>query len=59
MNKIYRIVWNATHLCWQAVSEKAKGGVVATQSTTKIKSKSSVAHKAKLAALFAVNVLSA
>ncbi|NNP76446.1 hypothetical protein A7P54_08440 [Acinetobacter sp. Ac_3412] len=59
MNKVYRIVWNATHLCWQAVSEKAKGGVVATQSTTKIKSKSSVAHTAKLAAFFAVNVLSA
>ncbi|WP_313433131.1 GLUG motif-containing protein [Acinetobacter sp.] len=59
MNKVYRIVWNATHLCWQAVSEKAKGGVVATQSTTKIKSKSSVAHTAKLAAFFAMNVLSA
>ncbi|MCI3881191.1 filamentous hemagglutinin N-terminal domain-containing protein, partial [Acinetobacter higginsii] len=59
MNKVYRIVWNTTHLCWQAVSEKAKGGVVATQSTTKIKSKSSVAHTAKLTALFAVNVLSA
>ncbi|WP_312068755.1 filamentous hemagglutinin N-terminal domain-containing protein [Acinetobacter sp.] len=59
MNKIYQVVWNATHLCWQAVSEKAKGGVVATQSTTKIKSKSSVAHTAKLAAFFAMNVLSA
>ncbi|QHH92853.1 filamentous hemagglutinin N-terminal domain-containing protein [Acinetobacter gyllenbergii] len=59
MNKIYQVVWNATHLCWQAVSEKAKGGVVATQSTTKIKSKSSVAHTVKLTALFAVNVLSA
>ncbi|USA51897.1 filamentous hemagglutinin N-terminal domain-containing protein [Acinetobacter sp. C32I] len=59
MNKIYQVVWNATHLCWQAVSEKAKGGIVATQSTTKIKSKSSVAHTVKLAALFAVNVLSA
>ncbi|ENX61301.1 MULTISPECIES: filamentous hemagglutinin N-terminal domain-containing protein [Acinetobacter] len=59
MNKIYQVVWNATHLCWQAVSEKAKGGVVAMQSTTKIKSKTAVAHTAKLAAFFAVNVLSA
>ena len=59
VNKIYQVVWNATHLCWQAVSEKAKGGVVATQSTTKIKSKTAVAHKAKLAAFFSVNVLSA
>ena len=59
MNKVYRIVWNATYLCWQAVSEKAKGGVVATQSTTKIKSKTAVAHTAKRAAFFAVNVLSA
>lgn len=59
MNKIYQVVWNATHLCWQAVSEMAKGGVVATQSTTKIKSKTSVAYTAKVTAFFAVNILSA
>ncbi|UUM27507.1 filamentous hemagglutinin N-terminal domain-containing protein [Acinetobacter colistiniresistens] len=59
MNKIYQLVWNATYLCWQAVSEMAKGGVVATQSTTTIKSKTSIAHTVKRAAFFAVNVLSA
>jgi hypothetical protein len=27
MNKIYRLVWNSTHLCWQVVSEIAKGAL--------------------------------
>ncbi|MCH7315216.1 filamentous hemagglutinin N-terminal domain-containing protein [Acinetobacter sp. ANC 3882] len=59
MNKIYQVVWNATHLCWQVVSEMAKGGIVVSKSTTKIKSKIAVGDTAKRAAFFAVNVLSA
>ena len=59
MNKIYRLVWNSTHLCWQVVSEIAKGGIAAEQTATKKESKITLGFTTKLAAFFAVNVLSA
>ena len=59
MNKIYRLVWNSTHLCWQVVSEIAKGGIAAEQTATKKESKLTLGFTTKLAAFFAVNVLSA
>ncbi|MCH7386553.1 filamentous hemagglutinin N-terminal domain-containing protein [Acinetobacter modestus] len=59
MNKIYRLVWNSTHLCWQVVSEIAKGGIAAEQTATKNESKITLGFTTKLAAFFAVNVLSA
>lgn len=59
MNKIYRLVWNSTHLCWQVVSEIAKGGITAEQTATKKESKITLGFTTKLAAFFAVNVLSA
>ncbi|MCH7331909.1 filamentous hemagglutinin N-terminal domain-containing protein [Acinetobacter modestus] len=58
MNKIYRLVWNSTHLCWQVVSEIAKGGIAAEQTATKKESKITLGFTTKLAAFFAVNVLS-
>lgn len=59
MNKIYRLVWNSTHLCWKVVSEIAKGGIAAEQTATKKESKITLGFTTKLAAFFAVNVLSA
>lgn len=60
MNHIYKIVWNSVCLCWQAVSEIAKGGRVATQSLTKTKSRiPSLTLTAKISIFFAVNVLNA
>lgn len=59
MNKIYRLVWNCKHFCWQAVSEIAKGGIVAGQTLTKTESQTSLGLTTKVAAFFAVNVLSA
>lgn len=59
MNKTYRLVWNLKHFCWQAVSEIAKGGMVAKQSSKKGKDNSLVSSTAKVVTLFVVNLLSA
>ncbi|UTO18343.1 MULTISPECIES: filamentous hemagglutinin N-terminal domain-containing protein [Acinetobacter] len=59
MNKIYRLVWNSKFLCWQAVSEIAKGGIIADQKSTKTESKVSLILTAKAVAIFIVNILSA
>lgn len=54
MNKNYRLVWNAKHFSWQVVSEIAKGGLVAEQSSVK----KLVSHTAKLVVFFVANLLS-
>ncbi|WP_436873077.1 filamentous hemagglutinin N-terminal domain-containing protein [Acinetobacter haemolyticus] len=59
MNKVYQVVWNSKHFCWQAVSEIAKGGVILKKSSDKVVSKLSVRCMVKLTGLFAVNLLSA
>lgn len=59
MNKVYQVVWNSKHFCWQAVSEIAKGGVVLKKSSDKIVTKLSTGFIVKLTGLFAVNLLSA
>ncbi|MEN8370074.1 ESPR-type extended signal peptide-containing protein, partial [Acinetobacter bereziniae] len=41
MNKIYKVIWNATLLAWVAVSELAKGKTKSTTSKSKAKSLSS------------------
>lgn len=59
MNKIYRLVWNSKFLCWQAVSEIAKGGIIADQTSTETESKVSLSLTARAVAIFIVNILSA
>ncbi|MGA4854080.1 filamentous hemagglutinin N-terminal domain-containing protein [Acinetobacter haemolyticus] len=59
MNKVYQVVWNSKHFCWQAVSEIAKGGVVLKKSSDKMVTKLSTRLILKVTGLFAVNLLSA
>lgn len=59
MNKIYRVIWNATHFCWQAVSEIAKGGTVVESSIKRNKSKKPLLGLSTKTTVFAVNLLSA
>ncbi|ENU30921.1 hypothetical protein F991_01264 [Acinetobacter sp. CIP-A165] len=59
MNKVYQVVWNSKHFCWQAVSEIAKGGIVLKKSSDKVVSRLSTGFMVKLTGLFVVNLLSA
>lgn len=59
MNKIYQVIWNATHFCWQAVSEIAKGGTVVKSSVKENESNNSLLGLSTKITVFAVNLLSA
>jgi filamentous hemagglutinin family protein len=59
VNKIYQVIWNATHFCWQAVSEIAKGGTVVKSSVKENESNNSLLGLSTKITVFAVNLLSA
>ncbi|MEB3792887.1 filamentous hemagglutinin N-terminal domain-containing protein [Acinetobacter sp. IK40] len=59
MNKIYQVIWNATHFCWQAVSEIAKGGTVVESSIKRNKLNKPLLEVSTKTTVFAVNLLSA
>ncbi len=60
MNKIYRVIWNKTYFCWQAVSELAKGGTGVKQGGSKTGSNAVLLDtQIKRTTVFAVTLLSA
>lgn len=59
MNRTYRLIWNKTYFCWQAVSELAKSTTASKQSPSRIKSKATLSLITKRIGLLTINLLSA